>query len=239
MRINPIIIFSILIVVFLLIGISVTVLMVKNGMNIYYISASVLLNILLFFTLYSINKGIPSSHKTITSIENNKDRLEFNERELIINSAVLEHKQIVVWNNIEAIYCLNIIPLEGTYHNFEYSIFLNQPARIVKYSNLSWYNRLFSSENNSLEIKVNDYNNIDFNKLHMAIEKYLINGKITQDYLHKNFGNDICPVGGSNTSTNFQANKLLNIYKLYKIYDNGNNTNNEKLKEYRTTAIKM
>lgn len=73
----------------------------------------------------------------------------------------------------------------------------------------------------------------------MAIEKYLINGKITQDYLHKKFGNDICPAGGSNTSTNFQANKLLNTYKLYKIYDNGNNTNNEKLKEYRTSAIKM
>ncbi|WP_131828231.1 hypothetical protein [Elizabethkingia occulta] len=203
-----------------------SILMIKNGMSIYYISASVLSSLLLLFILYSFNRGIPSSHKVIYRIEKNKERLEFNERELIINSPIMEHKKLVEWDIIEAVYCLNIIPLEGTYHNFEYSIFITQPAKIVNYPNLSWYNKLFTSENNSLEIKINDYDNIDFSKLHPAIEKYLLKEEMEPEYLHKKFGN--------NTLGNLPENKPLKSLELYKIYDRGNSTLNEKLREYRT-----
>ncbi|MCT3788236.1 hypothetical protein HZQ67_12735 [Elizabethkingia anophelis] len=226
MNINPLIIFKIFVVLFILIGITVITLMIKNGMSIYYISASVLSSLLLLFILYSLNKSIPSSHKTISRIENNKEKLEFNERELIINSPRMEHRKIIGWNMIEAIYCLNMIPLDGTYHNFEYTIFLNQPAKIVKYSNFSWYNKLFVSENNSVEIKINDFNNIDFNKFHPAIEKYLLKEEMEPEYLHKKFGN--------NTLANLPENKPLKSHELYKIYDRDNSTNNEKLREYRT-----
>ncbi|AQW91582.1 hypothetical protein [Elizabethkingia anophelis] len=226
MKINPLIIFNILIVLFLLIGVVITVLMIRNGMNIYYILAAGLSNLLLLFILYSLNKGIPSSHRVINKIQKNKERLEFNEKELIITTPIMEYKKFVEWDIIEAVYCLNIIPLEGTYHNFEYSIFLTQPARIVKYSKQPWYNRLFTSENNSIEIKINDYNNIDFNKLHPAIEKYLLKEEMEPDYLHKKFGN--------NTLANLPENKPLKSHELYKIYDRDNSTNNEKLREYRT-----
>lgn len=239
MKINPIIIFNILIGIFLLIAIAVTVFMVKNGMNIYYISASALTSLLLLFILYSINKGIPSSHKVISTIDKNKEKLEFNDKELIINSPVMEHKQIIEWSAIEAIYCLNMIPLDGTYHNFEYSIFLKKPAKTEKYKDLSWYNKLVSSENNSLELKINDYDNIDFKKLHPAVEKYLIKKETSENYLHKKFGNDVRSVQDNTTTTEFPANRSLKTFELYKIYDKGDHTNDEKLKEYRANAIKI
>ncbi|MCL1665782.1 hypothetical protein M2T78_16065 [Elizabethkingia ursingii] len=136
---------------------------------------------MLLFILYSFNKSIPSSHK-VSRIEKNKERLAFNEKELII-TPIMEHKKLIEWDIIEAVYYLNIIPLDVTYQNFEYTIFLNQSARIVKYSNQSWYNKLFTSENNSLEIKINDYDNIDFNKLHPAIEKYLLKKEMEPEHL--------------------------------------------------------
>lgn len=225
MKINPIFIFNILIILFLVIGVSVTVLMIRNGMNLYYITASLFSHLLLLFILYSINKGIPSSHKVMTNIEKNKDRLEFNESALIINSPIMKHRQVIEWHMIEAIYCLNTIPLDGIYHNFEYSIFLNQPAKTVKYSHLSWYNKLFATGSNSLEIKINDYRNIDFNKLHPAIEKYILKKKIAPEYLQNKFGNDSLPKG--------LEKKSVKTFGLYKVYDRGKNTNNEKLKEYR------
>ncbi|MGL6128745.1 hypothetical protein [Chryseobacterium artocarpi] len=239
MKINPIIIFNILIVIFLLIAIAVTVFMVKNGMNIYYISASAFTSLLLLFILYSINKGIPSSHQVISTIEKNKERLDFNDKELIINSPVMEHKQIIEWNNVEAIYCLNMIPLDGTYHNFEYSIFLKQPAKTEKYKDLSWYNKLVSSENNSLELKINDYDNIDFKKFHPAVEKYLIKKETSEGYLHKKFGNNTRSVQENNTTTSFPADQPLKTFELYKIFDKEDPTNDEKLKEYRANAIKI
>ncbi|MCL1668193.1 hypothetical protein M2T82_08995 [Elizabethkingia ursingii] len=230
MKINPILIFNILIALFLVIGVSVTVLIIRNGMNPYYITASIFSNLLLLFILYSINKGIPSSHKVMSTIEKNKDRLEFNESGFIVNSPVMQYRQIIEWHMIEAIYCLNTIPLDGTYHNFEYSIFLSQPAKTVKYSNLSWYNKLFASQSNSLEIKINDYSNIDFNKLHPAIEKYLLKEEIMPEYLQKKFGNDSLPKD--------LIKKSIKAFGLYKVYDIGNSTHNEKLKEYRANATK-
>ncbi|MGU3375982.1 hypothetical protein [Chryseobacterium sp. M5A1_1a] len=240
MKVNPIIVLNILIAIFLLISVFTTVLMVKNAMGIYYISAASFVSLLLLFILYSLNKGIPSSHKVLNKIEESKDRLEFNENELIIDSPILEQKQIIDWKTVEAIFCLNMIPLDGTYHNFEYSFFLNQPPKIEKYSNLKWYNKLFlSSKSSSFEIKIDDYNNIDFNKLHQSADKYLLKKETSSEYLHKKFGNNIRSVKEKDTVTSFSADKPLKTFELYQIYDRGNTTHNNKLKEYRDNATKI
>lgn len=241
MKINPIIVLNILIVIFLLISVFTIVFMIKNAMGIYYILAASFVSLLLLFILYSINKGIPSSHKVISKIEENKDRLEFNERALIIDSPILQQKQIIEWKTVEAIYCLNMIPLEGTYHNFEYSFFLNKPPVIEKYSNLKWYNTLFSSsESHSFEVKIDDYNNnIDFNKIHQAADKFLLKKETPSAYLHKKFGNKVRSVKENDTVTSFSSDNPLKTFELYQIYDRGTITQNDKLKEYRDNATKI
>ncbi|WP_123942187.1 hypothetical protein [Chryseobacterium sp. G0186] len=209
-------------------------------MSIYYILAASFVSLLLLFILYSINKGIPSSHRVISTIEESKDRLEFNDGAFIIDSPLLQQKQIIEWKAVEAIYCLNMIPLDGTYHNFEYSFFLNKPPVIVKYSNLKWYNRLFSSsESHSFEVKIDDYNNIDFNKIHQATNTFLLKKETSSAYLHKKFGNNIRSVKKNDTITSFSSDKPLKTFELYQIYDRGNTTQNDKLKEYRDNATKI
>lgn len=224
---------------FLLIGIGIWLIyfLVNLEVGSFGIIALVLIVIVLAFLLYSINFGISVSKKTTKKINDTKKRLAYTESKVIIDVPILEKKTELFWNTIEAIFLLNKPPLDGEYHNFEYTIILNSEPITVPYDVQSWYNKvsiLPKPKKKGLPIiKINDDSNSDFHTFNEAIHKYLKNiNEDSSNYLKLKFGNKIENIK-TTTKTKMVLEKPIKTFGFYVIFDRGNDLNDERLHRFR------
>lgn len=214
MRINPIIILNILITIFLIIAIMVIVLMVRNEMNRYYISAAVMISFLLLFILYTINKGVPTSNHTE---EINQYKATFLYHQDYFTIVSYSQDQIIYWRDIEAIFLINSLPLDGEYHTMEYRIFLNKKPETIRKQPLKWYDKILPQPKQEKfpMIKIDNDYHIDFNTFYPSLEKFLFT-----------------------KTADISCNKSLKTTGFYKIFDKGTYIDSGNLKEYREQAAK-
>ena len=140
-KINPLIIFNLIISLFIALGLFLIYFFIEikiNHIGIILVSTIILI---LAFIIYTINFGIPTSNKVINEIESNKKSLSYSNEHFTINIPILEKKLKIYWDSIEAIFLLNKPPLDGEYHNFEYIIILNKEPEIILYSNQKLFNK--------------------------------------------------------------------------------------------------
>src|SRR6478752_5113042 len=92
----------------------------------------------LFFvdSFYELFKG-----QNIDEINKYKRRIYYSDQYFTVDYPYLQQKEIIYWESVEAIFLSNRIPLDGEYHNFEYSIFLNFEPQVLKYEIQNWLNR--------------------------------------------------------------------------------------------------
>lgn len=237
MKINPIIIFNFFLFSFFAGGLWLDYFLFK--IKIGYLPIIIISGILIIilYIMYTINFGIPMSDKTGKKIEEKKRRLAYTEKTITIDIPILEKKVIIYWDNIEAIFLLNKPPLDGEYHNFEYSIILNSEPNTVKYNIQSWYNRISlfpEPKRKGLPIiRINDDNNIDFHTFNEAINKYLVKVNLeTSSYLKLKFGNKIQNIKSENTTKKI-IDEQLKTFGFYKIFDRENNLNDYNLNTFR------
>ncbi|MDR7211478.1 hypothetical protein [Flavobacterium piscis] len=239
-KINPLLIFNVLIFMFIGLGLSLICFFIHIKMGWVGFVSIIVIVLFLGFIMYSINFGIPTSNKINNKIEEQKKSLVYTNEKIIIINPILEKKTIIYWKNIEAIFLLNKSPLDGEYHNFEYIIILNREPENIKYEFQKWYNKLrmfnFSSkskENQLPIIKINDYNNKDFNTFKDAVNKYLLNvNETSSDYFKLKFGNKVEESKIGNTKITKIKNPIKTI-GFYEIFDHGNDLNDKKVIEYR------
>lgn len=200
------------------------------------ISLSIII-IFLLFILYTLNFGISISKKTAKSIEDTKNRPSYSEDKITIDIPILEKTIVLYWDYIEAIFLLNKPPLDGEYHNFEYSIILNSQPTMIPYNIQSWYNKtsiLSKTKSKGLPlIKINDYSNVDFHTFNESINKYLLNAnKDSSKYLKLKFGNEIQNIKSIN-ETKVVIEKPLKTIGFYKIFDRENKLSDDRLNMFR------
>jgi hypothetical protein len=244
-KINPLLIFNVLIFMFICLGLFLIYFFVHIKMNSIGFISVIAIVLFLVFIMYSINFGIPTSDKTNKKIEEQKKSLVYTNDKIIINNPVLERKTIIYWNCIEAIFLLNKPPLDGEYHNFEYIIILNREPENIKYVFQKWYNKFFpfnfSSKLNGKNltvIKINDHNNKDFNTFKDAVNKYLLNmNESSVDYFKLSFGNKVEENKLGNTKR-MRMEKPIKTIGFYEIFDLGNDLQDEKVIEYREQVKK-
>ncbi|REC59880.1 hypothetical protein DRF65_23500 [Chryseobacterium pennae] len=238
MKINPITILNILITIFLIIAIMVIVLMIKNKMNIYYISAAAMVSFLLSFILYTINKGVTMSSHT-EEINKYKAKLVYHQDFFTI--ATYTQNQIICWSEIEAIFFISSPPLDGEYHTMEYRIFLNKKPETVRKQPLKWYDKILPEPRQEKfpMVKIDDYYNVDFNTFYPSIEKFLLTEKISSAFLNGTFGNDVKYTQKQNEIIGIPYSKPLKTTGFYKLFDRGTYADNGSLKDYRKQATEI
>lgn len=213
----------------------VIVLMVKNEMNFYYISAAFMVSFLLLFILYTINKGIPTLKHT-EKINKYKAKLLYHQD----NFAVVTYTQdlIINWSDIEAIFFINSPPLDGEYHTMEYRIFLHKKPEAIRKQPLKWYDKILPEPKPEKfpMIKIDDYYHINFNTFYPSLEKFLLTEKISSDFLNGKFGNEVKYIQKENKTIGVPYNKQLKTTGFYKIFDKGTYVDSGSLKEYREQA---
>lgn len=209
MKINPIIILNILITFFLIIAVGIVILMVKNEMNMYYISAAAMISLFLIFILYTINKGVPTSNRT-GEINQYKAKLLYHQDYFTIVTHT--QNQVIYWRDIEAIFLINSSPLDGEYHTMEYRIFLNKKPETVTKQPLQWYDKIFPEPKQEKfpMVKIDDHYHFDFNTFYPSLEKLLFTKTADIPY-----------------------NKELKTTGFYKIFDKGTFADSGSLKDYR------
>lgn len=130
----------------------------------------------LFFvdSFYELYQG-----QTLEEINKYKRRLYYCELYFSVDYPYLQHKEIIYWNSIEAIFLSHSPPLDNEYYNFEYSIILNSEPKVVKYEAQNWLNKYSffpKPKSKGLPIlTIRDDDNRDFQTLRDAIHKYLLN----------------------------------------------------------------
>jgi hypothetical protein len=236
-NINPIHIFSIFLLLFIGIGIWLIYFLINLKISYFGIIALGLVVIALSFLLYSINFGISVSKKTTEKVNDTKKRLAYTESKVIIDVPILEKKIELFWNTIEAIFLLNKPPLDGEYHNFEYTIVLNSEPTTVPYDVQSWYNKISilpKPKKKGLPIiKINDDSNSDFHTFNEAVHKYLRNvNEDSTEYLKLKFGNEVENIK-TKTETKMVLDKPIKTIGFYAIFDRGNDLNDERLHTFR------
>lgn len=212
MKINPIIILNILLTFFLIIAVGTVILMVKNEMNMYYISAAVMISAFLLFILYTINKGVPTANRT-GDINQYKAKLVYHQDYFTI--VTYSQDQMIYWRDIEAIFLINSPPLDGEYHTMEYRIFLDKEPEITRKQPLKWYDRILPEPKQGKfpMIKIDDDYHIDFNTFYPSLEKFLFT-----------------------ETAGILYNKELKTTGFYKIFDKGTFADSGSLKDYREQA---
>lgn len=244
-KLNPLIFFNLLIFLFAILGLFIIYSLIKLDINYWGIVIVGIITIFLFFLIYTINFGIPTSNKINIEIEKRKKSLVYTNEYFEINNPLLERKKIIYWKTIEAIFLLNKPPLDGEYHNFQYIIILNTEPEDVKYNIQKWYN-IFNLSNFFPKriskdlpiININDDSNKDFNTFSSSINKYLKNiNKKTPDYLGRKFGNENKEIKLNNNITTSISNPLKTI-GFYQIFDLGNDLKDKRLIEYREEVKK-
>ena len=241
-KINPICIFNILLFLFVFGGFILIYFLIKFDVGLIGIICVSLITLFLSFLIYTINFGIPSSNIINQNIQNRKKKLSFTDTEINIFNPTLEKKIIISWKSIEAIFLLNKIPLDGEYHNFEYSIILNSEPTEVKYEIQNWFNKITifpKLKRKGLPIiRINDESNLDFHTFYEAINKYLPNiNNDTENYLNLKFGNEIKFTKSGNSTKSNISNPIKTV-GFYKIYDKGNKLNDENLNRFREETNK-
>jgi hypothetical protein len=236
-KINPLIFFNLLILIFIAVGIGLVWFLIKIDIGFIGITCVSVITLFLICILYTLNYGIPASDKAVQRIEDRKRKLVFTEAELIIKIPILEIVQVIKWTTIEAVFLLNKPPLDGEYHNFEYTLILNSDPEVVKYETQSWYNRINIFPNLKRKglprIRINDDSNSDFYTFHEAINQYLLTGdKDTVNILNLKFGNEVHYEKSGNT-TKATISKPIKTMGFYKIFDRSNNLNDETLNRFR------
>lgn len=238
MKINPISILNIFISIFLIIAIMVIVLMVKNEMNLYYISAAFMVSFLLLFILYTINKGIPNSNQ---AKESNQYKAKLLYHQDYFTIVTYTQDLIINWRDIEAIFFINSPPLDGEYHTMEYRIFLNKKPETVRKQPLKWYDKILPEPKQEKfpMLKIDDHYHIDFNTFYPSLQKFLLTENISSDFLNGKFGNEVKYTQKGNKTIGIPYNKQLRTTGFYKIFDKGNYANSGSLKEYREQATEI
>lgn len=200
-------------------------------------SISMFLIFALFFvdSFYEINQG-----QSLDEINKYKRRLYYGDQYFTVDYPYLEQKEIIYWSSIEAIFLSNSPPLDGEYHNFEYSIFLNSTPHVVKYEVQNWFNRLSIFPTPKMKVlpilKIRDDDNRDFHTFDAAIHKYLteVNRDSTK-YLTLKFGNEMHIVKSEDT-TKGQLHGSIKSLGFYSIYDRNSSLADPTLLRYRQEA---
>ncbi|WP_347217101.1 hypothetical protein [Chryseobacterium sp.] len=234
MKTNPIIILNIVLTIFLIIAIMVIILMIKNEMNIYYVSAAVIVAFLLSFILYTTNTGIPASNHT-EEINKYKARLAYHQDSFTI--ATYTQDLIICWNDVEAIFFIRSSPLDGEYHTMEYRIFLNKKPETVRKQPLKWYDKILPEPRQEKfpMVKIDDDYNLDFNTFYPSVKKFLLTEKISSASLNDTFGNEVKNAQKENQIMGIPYGRQLMIT----IFDKGTHADNDILKEYREQATEI
>ena len=198
------------------------------------IVALVLISILL-----SINVKSYGSEKQSRQIENNKNRLSYNDIGFTIDSPLMQEKTIIGWSQIEAIFLMNSAPLDGEYFNFQYILFAKNPIVTIPYENQKWYNKLFPPRTDRSEVSrilIDDHRNIDFHSFFPAAKMHLnnVNNNIAT-YLNLKFGNKISKLTFIKSDNNLE--KPINNLGFYCVFDKQNKIQNSTLTDYRKNAV--
>ncbi|MBP2616461.1 hypothetical protein [Chryseobacterium jejuense] len=207
-------------------------------MNLYYISAAFMVSFLLFFILYTINKGIPTSSNTD---EINKYKAKLLYHQDCFTVVTYTQDLIIDWRGIEAIFFINSPPLDGEYHTMEYRIFLNKKPEVIRKLPLRWYDKILPEPKQEKfpMIKIDDYYHIDFNTFYPSLEKFFLTEKISSDFLNGKFGNEVKYTQKENKTIGVPYNKQLKTTGFYKIFDKGTYTDSGSLKDYREQAKEL
>ena len=203
----------------------------------------ILVTLALAITFFSIFFDI-GRYQTIEEFNKYKDRLSYNNESFVIYDCF--SNRIVKWETVEAVFFQDHPPREGIYYSKQYRIILNEePVVIEQQSNPpKWYvffnmilKILPAKEEKYPLITINDHHNINFNTFHSAIEEYLINGKIADNYLTEKFGNKVEYIRkDKNTVVGTPANKPLKRFVFNKLFDRNSNIDDKRLTEYRNHA---
>ena len=176
-------------------------------------------------------------YQSIDKINKYKGRLSYNVESFGIHGYSVD--RIVKWNTIEAIFLIDSPPRKGQYHNKQYRIILNEEAVEIEKRKPKWYDKILPTPKKEKYplIMIDDDYILNFNTFHSAIEEYLINEKIADNYLTERFGNKVEYIRkDKNTIVGTPANKPLKRFVFNKLFDRDNNINDKRLTEYRNHA---
>ena len=203
----------------------------------------ILVTLVLAITFFSIFFDI-GRYQTVEEFNKYKDRLSYNNESFVIYDCF--SSRIVKWGTVEAVFFQDSPPRDGIYYSKQYRIILNEePVVIERQSNPpKWYiffniilNILPTKKERYPLITINNHHNINFNTFHSAIEEYLINGKIADNYLTEKFGNKVEYIRkDKNTIVGTPINKPLKRFVFNKLFNRDNNLNDKRLTEYRNHA---
>ncbi|KUJ63473.1 hypothetical protein AR687_01930 [Flavobacteriaceae bacterium CRH] len=197
-----------------------------------------LISLLLLFLLFFVDAFVYlGKGQTWEEYAKHKDKLTYNENEFIIDNVQLQYKEVITWESVEAIYLFNNPPGDGEYHNYEYSIVLNNLPEKIVYEKRTKYKKHIESllpktEKKGLPIiRINDYRNLNFNTFENAIKTNLTNINLDLNYNLK-FGNKLLLNKITNTTTPLNQQNLKKI-GFYQIFDRGNNLNDYTINTFR------
>ena len=147
---------------------------------------------------------------------NNKAKLSFSNKGFIIHTR--NNDKLIKWENIELIFLINSVPLDGEYYNKEFRIYLNTEPIYLKPEKKSYLEKIFPPPNRKYPlVRIDDYYFINFTTFYSEISNHLIKNKISDKIV----------------------NEPLKTLKIHLLYDKGSFINDQQINNIKSQAIKI
>ncbi|MGV0919293.1 hypothetical protein ACTS94_02725 [Empedobacter falsenii] len=144
-----------------------------------------------------------------------KAKLSYSNEGITIHT--FSNEKLVKWVDIELIFLINSVPLDGEYHNKEFRIYTNTEPIYINQSKISWFEKIFPPPKYKYPlIKIDDYYFVNFNSLYAQLCIHLG---------IKNFNKKI-------------INEPLQTFKVYLLYDKGSFINDIQINNLKSQSIK-
>lgn len=143
-----------------------------------------------------------------------KAKLSYSNEGITIHT--FSNEKLVKWVDIELIFLINSVPLDGEYHNKEFRIYTNTEPIYINQSKISWFEKIFPPPKYKYPLtKIDDYYFTNFNSLYSQISNHLKIKRISDDII----------------------NETLKTLKIYCLYDKGSFINDIQINNLKIQSI--
>ncbi|WP_131537918.1 hypothetical protein [Pedobacter nototheniae] len=173
MKINPLLIIKLILILFILVGLGLTIFMIWKEVKIigaYFVS--VLFFLVPSLILYDLVFGFSISEKTVNKQAEQQRSLSFDQNGILYKIPLFDITQLISWETIETVIFRNY----NSDDRAQYIFHLTKPPVQTVSKNPWWLNRLFPNTiKNTSKIVIDDETR-SFNQIPKMIETYL--GKV-------------------------------------------------------------